>query len=142
MQADAVISGLAHTIQLSVAPVFLLTGIGSFLAVLTNRLARIIDRTRILQERPAQTENVVEELRVLRLRGQQINRAVGLCTFSALLVAGVVASLFIGAVARVELGLAVAIAFVAAMASFIGGLLCFLREVQLGTRYMRRATHW
>lgn len=142
MQSDTAIAGLAQTIQVSIAPVFLLTGVGAFLAVLTNRLARVIDRTRALQERPAQTDEIAEELRVLRLRGRQINRAVGLCTYSALLVAGVIAALFVGAVARVDFSIAVAIAFVAAMTTFIAGLICFLREVQLATRYMREATRW
>jgi Protein of unknown function (DUF2721) len=42
---------VAHAIQLAVAPVFLLTGIGAILAVMTNRLGRIIDRARVLEER-------------------------------------------------------------------------------------------
>ena len=37
-------------IQLAVAPVFLLTGVAAFLNVLTNRLARIIDRARMLED--------------------------------------------------------------------------------------------
>lgn len=40
---------VAYVIQLAVAPVFLLTGIGAILAVMTNRLARIIDRARALE---------------------------------------------------------------------------------------------
>ena len=42
---------LGHIIQLATAPVFLLTGVGTNMLVLTNRLARIIDRTRVLEER-------------------------------------------------------------------------------------------
>ena len=42
------VEGLARAIQMSVAPVFLLTGLGGLLVVLTNRLARIIDRARTL----------------------------------------------------------------------------------------------
>jgi len=45
---DAV-SNVAYFIQLSVAPVFLLTGVGAMLSVLTNRLSRIIDRARVLE---------------------------------------------------------------------------------------------
>jgi hypothetical protein len=37
---------IAHSIQLSVAPVFLLSGVGVLLGVLTNRLARVVDRAR------------------------------------------------------------------------------------------------
>ena len=45
------ISAIAHVIQLSVAPVFLLSGIGAILAVMTSRLSRIIDRARVLEAR-------------------------------------------------------------------------------------------
>src|SRR6185312_6847244 len=48
---DIEISPIAHVIQLSVAPVFLLSGIGAILAVMTNRLGRIIDRARVLEAR-------------------------------------------------------------------------------------------
>jgi hypothetical protein len=44
------LSLIAKTIQLSVAPVFLLTAIGTMLAVLVGRLNRIVDRARILEE--------------------------------------------------------------------------------------------
>ena len=42
---------IAHAIQLAVAPVFLLSGIGAILMVVTNRLGRIIDRARVLEDR-------------------------------------------------------------------------------------------
>jgi len=48
VQPDTGINAVAHAIQLAVAPVFLLSGIGAVLAVLTNRLSRIIDRGRAL----------------------------------------------------------------------------------------------
>ena len=41
---------VSHIIQLSIAPVFLLTGVGTNLTVLTNRLARIIDRSRTIED--------------------------------------------------------------------------------------------
>ena len=40
---------LSTAIQMSVAPVFLLAGIGGLLVVLNSRLVRIIDRSRELQ---------------------------------------------------------------------------------------------
>ena len=42
---------VAPAIELAVAPVFLLTGIGAILAVMTNRLGRVIDRARVLAEK-------------------------------------------------------------------------------------------
>jgi hypothetical protein len=140
MQTDSPLSGLAHTIQLSVAPVFVFTGVGSFLNVLTNRLARIIDRTRALEATRQEDDVrgvVREEMRVLRRRTDLINRAIGMCTYCALLVAGVVGALFVGEVLGLEVATVVAFAFVAAMIALILGLTSFLSEVHLATRHAR-----
>ena len=51
------IGDVGHIIQLAIAPVFLLTGVGTNLTVLTNRLARIIDRSRTVDERVATATN-------------------------------------------------------------------------------------
>ena len=48
MISELPVTAIAHAIQLAVAPVFLLTGVASILSVLTNRLSRIIDRSRFL----------------------------------------------------------------------------------------------
>ena len=145
MQADTPIAGLAHTIQLAVAPVFLLSGIAALLNVLASRLARIIDRARTVERLvatgapgTAEVDTAHAELLVLRARTHLINRAIGLCTSSALLVASVVAAIFLGSFVRVDLSAAVAVAFVAAMLALIGGLVSFLREVHHSTRWLRR----
>ncbi|MFT6552710.1 MAG: NADH/NAD ratio-sensing transcriptional regulator Rex, partial [Zhongshania marina] len=58
MAVDIEVVTITHAIQQAVAPVFLLAGIGGILNVLTNRLARIIDRSRNLHHR---LETVSEE---------------------------------------------------------------------------------
>ena len=73
------ITDIAHSIQLAVAPVFLLSGVGVTLTVLTNRLARIIDRARSLEgSLPTAAEAVAgsihEELRVLSRRARLVHR--------------------------------------------------------------------
>lgn len=52
MPPESGLTEIAHVIQLAVAPVFLLTGVAGILSVLTNRLARIIDRARVLEGIP------------------------------------------------------------------------------------------
>lgn len=130
------VASLSRAIQLSVAPVFLLTGISGLLSMLTGRLSRIIDRTRVIQL--ALEESQVKEalrlraaLEVQRKRMFLINRAILCSTITALLVAGVVAVMFISAVAAVDLAAIVVPVFVVAMLSLIIGLLLFLVEVQL-----------
>ena len=98
---------VAHAIQLAVAPVFLLTGIGAILAAMTNRLGRIIDRARVLEERldNASTElhhALRTDLTTLSRRAKLISRAITLCTATALLVCTVIAVLFLSAFSRFD----------------------------------------
>lgn len=142
MPTNTAISDVAHAIQLAVAPVFLLTAVGAFLGVMTNRLSRVIDRARTLESRleTAATETVhplKEHLRVLSRRARYINIAITSCVVTALLVCAVIAILFFGSYANVETKTAVSLLFIFAMLSLMTGLLCFLQEVFLATMNLR-----
>ena len=141
-QSGSQVSDLAHVIQLAVAPVFLLTGIGPTLAVLTNRLARIVDRARTLERLHADAAPIEEgslhgQLLTLRRRAQLINRAITLCTSCALLICVVIATLFVGALVGVSLGKLIAVLFLLGMATLIGGFVTFQQEVFLATASLR-----
>lgn len=136
-------SDIAQTIQLSVAPVFLLAGIGALLNVVTSRLGRAVDRARILEERlttresPPDAPRFRDELMVLDRRMLLAQRSITLCSLSALLVCVLVATLFLVVLADLNAGGLVAILFIAAMIALIGGLSLFLAEVTLATRMLR-----
>ena len=128
------IDDIAHVIQLSIAPVFLLTGVGTLLNVLSGRLARIIDRARVLEQRldtpePSHSAAIVNELRILERRGKLIYHAIKLSTTSALLVCFVIAALFATSVLHYSTHLIVSGLFIAAMLTSIVSLTLFLREV-------------
>jgi Protein of unknown function (DUF2721) len=128
------IDEIAHLIQLSIAPVFLLTGVGTLLNVLSGRLARIIDRARALEQRldtpePPHRAAMVNELRVLEKRGRLIYHAIKLSTISALLVCFLIAALFASSMLRYSTRLIVSGLFIAAMLASIVSLILFLREV-------------
>jgi hypothetical protein len=142
LQAESQVTAIAHVIQLAVAPVFLLTGVGAVLAVLTQRLARIIDRARVLEERlPMASEESrprhLGELELLSRRARLMNRAIGLCTTCALLICAVIVTLFVGAFLKTDVALAIGLLFVAAMLALFGGLLMFLGEIRLATAGLR-----
>jgi len=135
------ISGIAHAIQLAVAPVFLLSGVGGMLAVITNRLARIVDRARDL-ERAANGDDEAavdarRELMLIARRGRMVSWSIALCTTTALLIAAVVATMFIGAFYGFDASVPVALLFIAAMIALIAALALFLREVFLATATLR-----
>lgn len=133
MQIDAEnLTNVAHVIQLAVAPVFLLTGIGAILSVLTGRLGRLVDRFRVLTETVEQLPtNQARELTILTVRARWVHWSITLCTASALFVAIVIGALFVGAVANIDPSRIVSILFIVAMTSLIIGLGCFLREISL-----------
>lgn len=132
---------IVNLIQSAVAPVFLLSGVGVTLGVLTNRLARIVDRGRLLEERlestSASREGLQDSLRVLARRAHYINVAITLCTISALLVSLVVILLFANAFRLVNLAIAIAVMFVASMSLLTGAFVAFLIEVRLATASLR-----
>lgn len=133
---------IARVIQLSVAPVFLLAGIGALLNVLTNRLSRVIDRFRQLEALAPATAHVGADARAaetatLKVRARHISIAIAFCTLSALLVCTVVVTLFVDAVFGIHVPAFVASLFVAAMSVLIGALLLFLREIFLATENLR-----
>ncbi len=134
MASPADVTAVAHVIQEAVAPVFLLTGIGAILAVMSTRLGRVIDRFRVLEQLHGhERAGHAREISTLHARQRWIHWAITLCTLCALLVCVVIAVLFVGAQTGEELSATIAGLFIAAMLALIMGLLCFLREIALAT---------
>jgi len=138
METVSTISTVSHVIQLAVAPVFLLSGVGAILAVLINRLGRIIDRYRVLENSGvsagAGEETVAQlEMTILSRRARLIHWAISLCTIGALFICIVIATLFIGSMLHVSMSQLIALMFIGAMLALIAGLLSFLREITLAT---------
>jgi hypothetical protein len=133
---------IAQIIQLSVAPVFLLVGIGGLLNVITSRLARIVDRVRALEEDVPNADeprrrDELGELAVLARRMKICQLAIASCTFSAMLVCVTVMVLFIAGIRALDFEVLVAFLFVAVMAALTLGLGLFLWEVRISTRVVR-----
>jgi len=135
---------VSHIIQLSIAPVFLVTGVGTNLMVLTNRLARIIDRSRKIEEvfikSPNEPENdaLRSELDELYERSHLINRAITLSTACALLICLVIDALFLGDATGLGLDKLIAALFVLGVLSLIGSFIYFLREIFVATKTLSR----
>ncbi len=142
MEPLTALSATAHAVQLAVAPVFLLSGVGAMLAVLSSRLGRVIDRGRFLETihagtQPPRRAELEMDLRTLSERALLINRSITLVTVCGLLVCAVIAVLFVGEIFALDLGLPISFLFVVAMLALIGGLITFLREVHIATRTVR-----
>lgn len=133
---------LAQIIQLAVAPVFLLAGIGAFLNVCAGRLARIVDRTRtleprILASRGPEHDRLIGEMRLLDRRAGIVSSAIFTTVLAALIISAVVVLLFVAFLTGYRIGTAVALLFIAAMIFTAFSFAIFLFETRLGTRSVR-----
>ena len=98
------IRDVSGAIRDAVAPVFLLTGIGSILGVLVNRLGRAIDRARNLNGLSAdQRKLFLDELDIIVMRTAWMRWSVGLFIFAGLCVSLAIAAIFVGVAINIHL---------------------------------------
>ena len=136
MAFDVHVPEIAGVIQLAVAPVFLLTAIGTVIAALNMRLGRAVDRRRELEGRvpslPAEELPAArEELAVIARRIRFVYLAILAAVISGLFVCLLIAGAFLGAFVRIDLFYTIGAMFVFAMLALIACLLLFLREIFL-----------
>ena len=132
---------IAHLVQSSVAPVFLLSGVAATLGVLTNRLSRVVDRARALEQRladhPGDKTPLLGQLAVLARRADYIYKAISLAAIAALLVALVVVALFANAFLGVNLEGTIALLFVGGMISLAAAFIAFFIEVRIAVASLK-----
>lgn len=133
---------VAHGIQLAVAPVFLLTAVSGLIGAVANRLARIIDRARLLEERitasgdGASSGLAYAELDALRTRGLLANGCIALLTICGFLIGVTIILLFLGETTDFQ-GLRLSIAsFLSGVVCFLLALVCFMAETLIATRIL------
>lgn len=131
---------IVAVLQTAMAPAFLLVGLGAMLNIFTGRLARIIDRSRVMQDRFKETTGAehalcVNELRDLQLRIKYVNSAIYLSVVSAIVVCILIGLLFaMGLTGNPVLAQSVAGAFIIAVILLSLALIQFFREVRIGIR--------
>ena len=140
--SDTSVITIAQIIQLAVAPVFLLAGIGAFLNVCAGRLTRIVDRARavepmLLESRGAEHDRWLGEIRTLDRRMALVSHAIFLSVLAAVLTCAVVILLFAAGLTNAQFGTAVALLFIASMVAIGLGFALFLVETRLGSRSIR-----
>lgn len=128
---------VTHVIQLAIAPVFLLTAVGTIVNVLVSRLGRTVDRRRVLVAALPALEAVLagevhRELDYVERRVRLIYTAIFLAVTTALVICLLIALAFLNALIGIDLAQSIAILFMLAMLALIGSLALFMREVYLG----------
>ncbi len=146
MITDQPVTDIALVVQMAVAPVFLLTGVGAVLSVLTTRLARVIDRGRQLDHWVSEGHDPAwyeHELHKLAKRNSLINAAITLATIAAFFVCGVILVIFTSQIFpnQMVFGDVVTSCFILAMISLMASLALFLGEIRVAStiRYFGHA---
>jgi Protein of unknown function (DUF2721) len=134
---------IAHLIQVALTPIFMISAIGVTLNVLTSRLARIVDRARLMEDHLRRPDyqfdgrDLHSTLGIMARRARYINAAITLITLSALFISLVVVMLFVNAFLRWDLAAFIASLFILSMLTLCGALLAFLIEVRIATSTLR-----
>ncbi len=137
------LSQLTRILQLSITPVALISGVGLLLLSMTNRLGRVIDRSRELgREVSSQRESphhglAVTELRMLFQRAQLLLVATLLVGTSVFLSALMVAGLFAMHLLDVNLSMLVLALFGLCLACLVASIAGFLGDVFLSIRWLK-----
>lgn len=154
---DTAVNTISHLIQLSVAPVFLIAGVGAILGVLSGRLARITDRIERLTIKISEASQMPSDMqrrasdvsmdtlntlklqkRYLRIRAKNMNLAILFCILTGLLVSSVIMILFMSSFFAFDGGWLIASLFIAGMGAFMLSLSLFIREIFMATYFMQR----
>ncbi len=141
--STTIVTSVAHLIQLSVAPVFLLAAVGALLNVFTGRLSRIIDKV----ERLDQYENATQDKQpfkdmkqrreFLTMRMKNTNLAILFCTTTGLLISLVIVTMFLSALLKFESAIFISILFILAMVCLSIALMLFLKEIFFTTTFIK-----
>lgn len=141
---------LSDSIQLAVAPVFLLTAVAGMIGALTQRLARVIDRARVIHKELLNESlkdsiriSYDEELQSIAKRGQFINVSMVFLVLCAIMIGLTILELFFAETSSGKLMVSnfVLYTFVAGVAAFILALISLLIEVLIASYSIRWKPH-
>jgi hypothetical protein len=134
-----ILTELIPTLQLSISPVILISGVGLIMLSMTNRYGRVIDRVRSLnRDLPGATEEVracvLAQLKILSVRAHLVRAAIALAGLSVLLAALLIISLFLGVLFRIPVAEAIVTQFILCMLSLILSLILFISDINLSLK--------
>lgn len=136
------VAQLIPVLQTAIGPTILISGVGLLLLTMTNRLARTIDRARIIaRELPTSSDGDrakgVEQLRILWRRARLIRLAIALASTSALFAAILIIVLFVTALLQIDSAWLICALFIICLACLIASLMAFIRDINQGLMALR-----
>src|SRR5262249_36867878 len=134
--AGVQLTDLVPILQMAIGPVILISGVGLLLLSMTNRLGRVIDRSRLLADTPRKLEandrpRVEAQLSILARRAILVRRAIILAALSVLLAAVLIIALFLAALLKLEIGALLILVFIGCLGTLIVSLIAFILDINL-----------
>jgi hypothetical protein len=133
---------LVPVLQVSIAPVILISGVGLLLLSLANRFGRAADRSRQLFREMRETAEqnrgrLAAQVDVLFRRARLIQISITLAATSILFAALLIITLFFAALMKLELAVLVCVLFICCLASLIASLVAFIAEIRLSLQALK-----
>ncbi len=132
---------LVPALQLAIGPVILISGVGLLLLSFTNRFGRLLDRARLLnrelQASPPNADRLRLQIGFLHKRAGILRLSILLGAVTVLMAACLIFALFLQALLKWDLGLAIVTIFCISQLTLIGSILAFIREMNLSLTAFR-----
>jgi hypothetical protein len=127
---------IAAVIQLAIAPVFLLTAVGTIINALNVRLGRAVDRRRDLEALlphipPDEKPSAHQELGTIARRIRFVYYSIVSAVVSGLFICLLIAGAFLATFVRSDISFTIATMFALAVMALTASLLLFLHEIFL-----------
>jgi hypothetical protein len=120
-------------LQVAIAPVILISGVGLLMLSMTNRLAHVIDRARHLSRQEVDCEQMRQghdaQVSVLWRRARLLRLCIMLASLSALHAALLIVALFMTSLFHVEGGWLLSILFILCLSTLVLSLALFTHDV-------------
>ena len=139
---EVITPNAVEIIQLALAPIFLIVGIGTLVNVATGRVSRIIDRARWFEQlartQPSRIDHHAKrEIRSLKKRLRLANWTINFLIASALTICFEVSLLMINGLISASLDTTILVMFMISMLFLTGGLIAFFFEVSVATATLK-----
>jgi positive regulator of sigma E activity len=133
---------LIPVLQVAVAPVILISGVGLLLLSLTNRFGRAVDRSRhLIREMREASEHdrlrLGKQVEILYRRARLIQASIVFSAVSVLFAALLIIALFVTALMKLEMAMLISILFMCCLGFLICSLLAFIADIHQSLKALK-----
>jgi CBS domain containing-hemolysin-like protein len=142
MMPSTRLTELIPVLQIAIAPVILISGVGLLLLSLTNRFGRAVDRTREIHHEmrkaaAADRPRLAYQVEVIYRRARLIQFSIVMGALSALFAAILILALFLAALMKWESSVVISLIFICCLVSLVVSLITFIMDIRLSLKALK-----